>query len=610
MKNTMKYSTLALTAFLLAGCTAATNNTSTTKDDSAVTTTADHSAVTTSVDLDAEDTVETWDDATSVKVTLNGSSASFTGTGLSETNSVITITKGGTYVFSGTYDGKIEVNNTSKETVRIVLNGAQINSSNNSAIEVTKAGKVIITAAKGTENSVTDPENYTLNADSEPTACIFSKADLVINGSGSLTVNANYNDGITSKDDLYVLNTNITVTSKDDGIIGKDDLYLLNSKIDVNAGGDGLKASNEKDANKGNLIIDSGTINLTAGDDGIQAVTEAVINGGDITIKAGAGYSAATHQDDNMMGGFGKGQTATAVTTSTDEVSSKGIDASGTIVINNGSVTINSQDDALHSDTNAYVYDGTLTLQAGDDGIHADTILEIDGGTIDIQNSYEGLESCNITINDGIINVVASDDGVNGSNPSNKESMNDDGSILTINGGTMTVNANGDGMDMNGSGTMNGGTVTVYGPTASNNGALDYNGTFNVNGGTLSAGGASGMAQTPSESSNAYTIDIGASSGTVTIKDASGNTIGEYTSPKSYQVLSFTSDQLKSGQTYTIYENGSQIGTAAISDKITYVNTSASGGMGGGMGGGMKGGNGGGMQPGGNSGNTQTNPGI
>ena len=311
MKSILKYSSMAMAAVLLAGCSASaatTTKSTTSTDDSAVTTTADHSAVTTSVSLDEEDTVETWDDSSAVKVTLNGSSASFTGTGISETGSVITISQGGTYVFSGSYAGRIVVNTTSKETVRIILNGAEITSSYNSAIEVTKAEKVIITAAKGTENAVTDPDTYTLNSDSEPTACIFSKADLVINGSGSLTVNANYNDGVKSKDDLYVLNTNITVTSKDDGIIGKDDLYLLNSAVTVNAGGDALKASNEKDANKGNLIIDSGTFQLTAGDDGIQAVTEAVINGGDINIQAGDGYSAATHNDNNqMMGGFGRG---------------------------------------------------------------------------------------------------------------------------------------------------------------------------------------------------------------------------------------------------------------------------------------------------------------
>lgn len=612
MKSILKYSTMAMAAILFAGCSASATKTNSSTDDSAVTTTADHSAVTTSVSLDSEDTEETWDDASAVKVTLNGSNASFSGTGISETGGVITISESGTYVFSGNYNGRIVVNTTSKQTVRIILNGAEITSSYNSAIEVTKAKKVILTAAKGTTNSVSDPDTYTLNADSEPTACIFSKADLVINGSGSLQVNASYNDGITSKDDLYVLNTNITVTSKDDGIIGKDDLYILNSVLNVNAGGDALKASNEKDADKGNLIIDSGTLDLTAGDDGIQAVTEAVINDGTITIKAGAGYSAAVHTDNNMMGGgFGKGNTAAAKTTTTDEVSSKGITVSGSIVINGGSLNINSQDDALHSDTNAYVYNGDLELQAGDDGIHADTLLEIDGGTIDIKNSYEGIESCNITINDGKIDINSSDDGVNGSNPDSSEAMNDDGSMLTINGGTMTVTADGDGMDMNGSGTMNGGYVVVYGPSASNNGALDYNGTFNVNGGTLLAGGASGMAQTPSDGSQAYTIDIGTSSGTITIKDASGNTIAEYTSTKSYQVLSYTSADLKSGSTYTIYENGSQLGSAAISDKTTYVNTSAnSGGMGGGMNGGMHGGMGGQGGQNGQTGNQQPGQGV
>jgi hypothetical protein len=114
--------------------------------------------------------IPSWDDSAAVKVTLNDSSASFTGTGISETGSVITISQSGTYVFSGSYAGRIVVNTTSKETVRIILNGAEITSSYNSAIEVTKAEKVIITAAKGTKNAVTDPDTYTLNSDSEPTA--------------------------------------------------------------------------------------------------------------------------------------------------------------------------------------------------------------------------------------------------------------------------------------------------------------------------------------------------------------------------------------------------------------------------------------------------------
>ena len=56
---------------------------------------------------------------------------------------------------------------------------------------------------------------------------------------------------------------------------------------------------------------------------------------------------------------------------------------------------------------------GTFVLASGDDGMHADETLEVNGGDIRIANSYEGLESAVITINDGDIHVVSSDDSVN-----------------------------------------------------------------------------------------------------------------------------------------------------------------------------------------------------
>ena len=56
---------------------------------------------------------------------------------------------------------------------------------------------------------------------------------------------------------------------------------------------------------------------------------------------------------------------------------------------------------------------GTFVLASGDDGMHADETLEVNGGDIRIANSYEGIESAVITINDGDIHVVSSDDSVN-----------------------------------------------------------------------------------------------------------------------------------------------------------------------------------------------------
>ena len=48
-----------------------------------------------------------------------------------------------------------------------------------------------------------------------------SPADLVLNGSGMLTINANYNNGIQSKDDLRILEGSYSVNSIDDGLAAR-----------------------------------------------------------------------------------------------------------------------------------------------------------------------------------------------------------------------------------------------------------------------------------------------------------------------------------------------------------------------------------------------------
>ncbi|MGA1826037.1 MAG: hypothetical protein ACMUIP_15385 [bacterium] len=52
-------------------------------------------------------------------------------------------------------------------------------------------------------------------------------------------------------------------------------------------------------------------------------------------------------------------------------------------------------------------------LASGDDGIHADAAIEINNAYINITKSYEGIESAIITINDGDIHIVSSDDKIN-----------------------------------------------------------------------------------------------------------------------------------------------------------------------------------------------------
>ena len=81
---------------------------------------------------------------------------------------------------------------------------------------------------------------YDVEAEEEPNAAIFSKDDLVIAGTGKLTVNGNFNNGIASKDDLKITGGDIFVTAANNGIKGKDSLVIANANITVDAVGDAL----------------------------------------------------------------------------------------------------------------------------------------------------------------------------------------------------------------------------------------------------------------------------------------------------------------------------------------------------------------------------------
>lgn len=154
------------------------------------------------VSYSGEDVYTDWETETPVAIELNGDNATFDSTAavLFEDNT-LTIKAGGTYVLSGSLDGQVIVDSENKNTVRLVLNGVEINSAETSAIHIANAEKAFISLAEGTENSVSDGETYVFDdaEEDEPNAAIFSKSDLTINGTDELTVAGSYNNGIASK---------------------------------------------------------------------------------------------------------------------------------------------------------------------------------------------------------------------------------------------------------------------------------------------------------------------------------------------------------------------------------------------------------------------------
>lgn len=627
MKRTRFRPCAAGIALLLSGCVllsgcrkdsgtdSSTDAGSNTAGNAAATDAADALAAITDFSYTNRDQDASVDLASATLVTFNGTDIAISGDGAAADGAVLTITRPGTYVLSGTLDDGqvvIEVDKEQEEKVQLVLSGVSLSCSTSAPIYVKEADKVFLTLAAGTENTVRDGETYVYaEGEDEPNAAIYSADDLTINGTGALTVYGQYYNGISTKNDLVITGGTITVTAVNNGLRGKDCVAILDGTLQITAGNDGIKSNDDTATDKGWVSIDGGSLTIEAGCDGIQAETALQVTGGTISLVTGGGSeNASTDASGNPQDGWGQwgglpggGQpgggmfgggmfgmtltssgeatplaaTATATTVTADDAdtsdSAKGLKAGGAIVITGGNLTVDASDDAVHSNGTVSITGGTLDLLSGDDGIHADAALTIEGGVIEIGKSFEGLEGLSVTIAGGEITLVASDDGVNAAGGSDGSALGGrpgqnqfataaDGDIyIRITGGTLCVDAGGDGLDSNSTITITGGLVLVNGPTNSADGALDYESSASITGGTLLAVGSAGMAQTiaGSDSQASLMVNYTASqaAGTrVTLCDDTGAVVLSYTPSKTYSSAVFSAACMRVGETYTVYTGG------------------------------------------------------
>jgi hypothetical protein len=493
-----------------------------------------------------------WDEATATKIVL-GSAITVSGLGAAVKNNAVSITTSGTYVVSGSLEnGQIIVEATKKDVVRLVLNGAQLTNKSGAAIYAPQCDKLIITLASGTQNTLTDGGSgfaYTNTTDEEPNAALFCKDDLTINGTGALTVNAGFNNGIGTKDNLVIVSGSFTVNAANHGIRGNDSIAILDGNFNISAGNDGIQTSNAEES--GTVDIKGGTFKIASVHDGIQSENALLITGGDFTIKAGGSTVSSGDTSDSY----------------------KGLKAAGNIEITAGTFNIDSADDAVHSNSNITIKGGAFTLASGDDGVHADSTLAISGGTINVTKSYEGLEGSDINISGGNVVVHATDDGINAAGGTNGSTEGgrfgkdqfSTGSAhkMLISGGTVTVFSGSDGLDSNGTLEVSGGTVAIfiYAPR-------DGDATDTDNGGTI----------------------IPALYGNIAVKSGTKLSVGDWSITTQAEATSFCLllPGLVNGQSYKIIANGTALATITATSSIQGM---MGGGNAGGMGG--RGGSGG-----------------
>ena len=519
---------------------------------------------------------DSFDRQSAASITLSGSTAQSNGSGVSINNATVTISKEGCYLISGELeDGQIIVDAGDSDKVQLVLDKASIHCSTGSAILVRNADKVKVTLAADSENELSDGTEYQTD-DDNPDAALFSKDDLVINGSGSLTVQGNYKHGIAGNDDLVITGGRLTVNSLSHALRGKDSVAILDGTFVLTSQKDGIQASNTEDSTKGWVQIDGGNFTIQSSGDGIQAETNLSIYDGSFTITSGGGAVNGADHTENRGGGFGRpggnrpdsangqtspempsqpaegGQTPSEMPsqpaegeqsssgnesdyselifdpddfddTSTDDsdttVSTKGIKAGNALLIQQGTFVIDSADDAIHSNYSVTIDGGSFQLSSGDDGIHAEAYLNINGGTTTIAESYEGLEAAQIHISGGTTQVFSSDDGLNAAGGSSFELVDGLLVLKDISSSDTEQTFGGRGgmfeVEDNCDITISGGNLTV---TTSNGDGIDSNGSLNVSGGTVlvfgsSSGGEGALDYTGSSSISGGTLVALGSSG-------------------------------------------------------------------------------------------------
>lgn len=332
-------------------------------------------------------TVTAPDLADATVILLSGDGVQITGDGAAAEDTTVTISSGGVYVIKGTLDDGRVVVDAPGEEVTLSLENADITCSGSSPLYIYKASAVLLWLPEGSGSTLTDGGSYAFDDDwssadeDEPNACLYSKADMVIAGGGSLTVNGNYNNGVTSKDTLTIDGVTLSVSAANNGITGKDSCTVRGASVTVTSVGKGLKSD-------GQLLLESGTFVMDCEDDAFHS-------NGDITVTGGS-YTVATGDDAFHADG------ALSVSGGTVDIteSYEGLEGA-TVDITGGTITIVASDDGINaaggdgesfpgqanSDYWIHISGGVITVDAGGDGIDSNGDILVSGGELYISGS-------------------------------------------------------------------------------------------------------------------------------------------------------------------------------------------------------------------------------
>ena len=272
-----------------------------------------------------------------------------------------TITEAGTYLLTGTAENaQVVVEAAEDAKVQLVLDALTVTNDAQPVIYIKSADKVFVTTTDS-ENTLSVTGAFTADGETNTDAVIFSKEDLVLNGTGTLTISSTDN-GISCKDDLKITGGTYVISCASDALEANDSISIADGDFTITAGKDGLHCENDEDLSLGSICILGGSFQIEAGSDGIQGTTLTEIDGGDFEISAAEGIESTYIQ------------------------------------INGGNLSIYATDDGINASQKSSacnvcieITGGSLsvTMAQGDtDAIDSNGSILVSGGTIDISAQF------------------------------------------------------------------------------------------------------------------------------------------------------------------------------------------------------------------------------
>lgn len=358
----------------------------------------------------------------SVVIDLNNGSPKCSNSSVKIDGKTVTIIASGKYTITGSMEeGQIVVNPsaTDEDNVKILLDGVTISNSKNAPFISKAAGKTVITLKDGTENVVNDlrQANTNNNSSNNSSANDASTNDTSSTDIDSTEIEEDNDSGIWCESDLSINGSGkLKVTANyESGIKSKDDLVVYSGEISISAVNNALVGNDS-------VAIKSGTFSLKADNNGIRCKT-----------------------NDDASKGY--------------------------IVIDGGTFDFDVKGSAVKSDFTVIINSGDIKVQAGSDAVHGEYGVQINKGNIIAGKCEEGIEGAYIVINDGEVDITASDDGINASGIGES----------TDNGFGMDMPNNGqfpDGLQMPENGEMPEGFTKPENGQRPENGQMPENGQF------------------------------------------------------------------------------------------------------------------------------------